>query len=254
MKLLFCSALVFLPLASNAQAPTAAPIPGEPHHHLKIDNEYVRAYYVEVPPHGETQLHQHDHDYVYIALGDSEVINAVVDKPEMHLTLKDGETHFTRGGFAHVARNLSDKPFRNVTIEVLKPQGEPHNLCEKVIDGPLAGCSSDFSKLPPNSPIIALAQAMRQTRLFETDEILMTSFSIALKENYSETGSRPAQLLIVGDKSELQVQRPGEPSMTLHAGDLLWLDAGKQWTIVTPGEHKVSRFFLIKFKDAVKTP
>jgi hypothetical protein len=42
--------------------------------------------------------------------------------------------------------------------------------------------------------------------------------------------------------------------MTLHAGDLLWLDAGKQWTIVTPGEHKVSRFFLIKFKDAVKTP
>jgi quercetin dioxygenase-like cupin family protein len=253
MKLLFCSALAFLSLALNSQAPTAAPIPGESHHHLKIDNEYVRAYYVEVPPHDETQLHQHDHDYVYITLGDSEVINAVVDKPEMHLALRDGETHFTRGGFAHVARNLSDKPFRNITIEVLKLQGEPHNVCERVVDGPLAGCSSDFSKLSPNSPLIALAQAMKQKRLFETDEIAMTSFSFALRQSYSESGSRPAQLLIVGDNSELQVQRSAEPSMMMHAGELLWLDAGKQWTIVTPGEQKVTQFFLIRFKDSVKT-
>jgi len=78
-------------------------VSGEPHHHLKIENEYVRVYYVEVAPHEATQLHQHDHDYLFVSLGPADVINAVRDKPEVHLVLKDGETHFTRGGFAHVA-------------------------------------------------------------------------------------------------------------------------------------------------------
>src|SRR6266852_2246766 len=119
----------FLSAALNAQAPEPAPlahgsVPGEPHHHVTIENAYLRAYYVEVAPHESTQLHQHDHDYIFVSLGPANVINAVRDKPEVHLVLKDGETHFTRGGFAHVARNLADTPFRNVTIELLKSQGE----------------------------------------------------------------------------------------------------------------------------------
>jgi len=61
--------------------------------------------------------------------------NAVRDKPEVHLQLKDGETHFTRGGFAHIASNLADTPFRNVTIELLKPQGEANNKCGNIIAG-----------------------------------------------------------------------------------------------------------------------
>src|SRR5215467_3543479 len=127
-------------LSLNAQAQEPVPLArgntsGEPHHHLKIENEYVRVYYVEVPPHENTQLHQHDHDYIYVSLGPSDVVNAIVDKPEIHLQLKDGETHFTRGGFAHVARNLADTPFHNITIELLKPQGEPKNVCAQVLLG-----------------------------------------------------------------------------------------------------------------------
>src|SRR5580704_10904561 len=119
----------------RAQAPEAhaAKLPGEPHHHLRIDNEFVRAYYVEVAPHDETQLHQHDHDYIYVSLGPADVVNAVFNRPEVHLFLKDGETRFTRGGFAHVARNLSDAPFRNITIELLNPSGEPRNLCALIV-------------------------------------------------------------------------------------------------------------------------
>ena len=79
--LLFCSAL-------KAQEPVPLAhgnVPGEPHHHLKIENEYVRVYYVEAPPHENTLLHQHDHDYIYISLGPSDVVNAIVNKPEIHL-------------------------------------------------------------------------------------------------------------------------------------------------------------------------
>src|SRR5207245_10564796 len=105
-----------------------------------------RAYYVEVPPNAETQLHRHDHDYLFVALGDSKVIIAVLGKPEVYLSLKDGETHFTPGGFAHVARNLSDTPFRNVTIELLHAQGEAHNECGFVIPDQGAGiCHPPFA-------------------------------------------------------------------------------------------------------------
>src|SRR6266849_4626374 len=138
MKIVSCLALLVLAFFVSAQAPEPSPlahgnVPGEPHHHLKIENEYVRVYYMEVPPHEDTQLHQHDHDYIYVSLGPADVVNAVRDKPEVHLVLKDGETHFTRGGFAHVARNLADTPFRNVTIELLHPQEEPRNVCGPVI-------------------------------------------------------------------------------------------------------------------------
>jgi len=187
--------------------------------------------------------------YLYVSLGSADVINAVQDKPEVHLVLADGQLGYSPGHFAHIARNLSDAPFNNVTIELLHPQGDVHNLCERVIDGPVKECSSDFSRLPPKSPLIALAQAISQKGLLETDEILVTSFSIALKQNYSESGSQPARLLIVDDNSDLQVERLGEVSKSLHAGEFLWLQAGKAWTIDTPGPHKLTRFLLIRFKD-----
>ena len=79
LNLLLCSGLLLLAFSLNAQTPAPlarGDVPGEPHHHLKIENTYVRAYYVEVPPHEETQLHQHDHDYVFVTLGDTDVINA----------------------------------------------------------------------------------------------------------------------------------------------------------------------------------
>src|SRR5712692_8158877 len=166
MKIVSCLALLVLAFFVSAQAPEPSPlahgnVPGEPHHHLKIENEYVRVYYVEVPPHEATQLHQHDHDYIYTSLGPADVVNAVRDKPEVHLVLKDGETHFTRGGFAHVARNLSDAPFRNVTIELLHPQGSVHNRCAPIVS------NESFAICEPST---ATDYAITQ---FETAEITL---------------------------------------------------------------------------------
>src|SRR4029077_7412428 len=122
------------------------------HHHLKIENEYARAYYVEVPPHEDTQLHQHDHDYLFVTLGATEVINAVLGKPEVKLALKDGEVRFTRGGFAHVARNLGANPLPNVTTDLLNPQDKPPNVCSQVISSdPVGICGAlvraDYKKI-----------------------------------------------------------------------------------------------------------
>jgi beta-alanine degradation protein BauB len=96
------------------------PIDKEPSHHLVFENEYVRVFSVEVAPHSETKYHQHDRDYVWVSLGDSDVESVRVGAAAVALQPKDGETQFTKGGFAHKAVNKSDKPFRNVTVELKK--------------------------------------------------------------------------------------------------------------------------------------
>lgn len=75
---------------------------------------------VEVPPHAATLLHRHRHDYIFVALGDAHILDEIEGKPPVDLKLKDGDTRFRSGNFAHVVKNLSDQPFRNVTIELLQ--------------------------------------------------------------------------------------------------------------------------------------
>jgi hypothetical protein len=253
MKPLLCSLLLLFLFAFSpgAQSPVAVPVANEPHHHLVLENDYVRVFRVSVPAHEATLLHQHDLPYVYVSLGPADVVNAVAGKPEARLVMTDGQVGYSRGGFAHIVRTDAGSTFDNVTIELLRPQGEPRNLCEKIVEGPVNECRSlGSNNLPQDSPLRALAQAMVQKQLFETGEIVVTSFSRALNEHYTESGPQPARLLVVENDSELQVEMPGEPSRPLHGGEVLWLEAGKKWTIVTPGQHKVTRFLLVQFKGS----
>src|SRR5215467_3444478 len=92
------------------QSASEVEITAEPHHHLSLENEYVRVFKVEVSPHTATLMHRHRHDYLFVTLGDSHVSNEVEGKAPVDLRLPDGETHFSAGNFAHIARNLSDQP------------------------------------------------------------------------------------------------------------------------------------------------
>jgi quercetin dioxygenase-like cupin family protein len=255
MKRRFLVITLFYCASLPAQAPEPVPLahgntPGEPHHHLRIENEYVRVYYVEVPPHENTQLHQHDHDYLFVTLGDSDVINAVRDKPEVHLVLKDGETHFTRGGFAHVARNLADTPFRNVTIELLKPQGVPHNRCAKIIDGPLGNC--------PNAGETRNAIALRTMNvpvpMLETDELLVEAHLVKPDGTaWTKAGPEPARLLVSLNNVKLKVGSSDQMWKDMHPGDDIWIYPGAQLSVTNLSEDTDARFLILTFKDGATT-
>ena len=103
-----------------AQTATEVEITSEPSHHLALENEYLRVFQVEVAPHTATLMHRHRHDYVFVTLGDAHISNEVEGKPPVDVRLTDGDARFTSGNFAHVARNLSDRPFRHVTIELMQ--------------------------------------------------------------------------------------------------------------------------------------
>jgi len=212
-------------------------VSGEPHHHLKIENEYVRVYYVEVAPHEATQLHQHDHDYLFVSLGPADVINAVRDKPEVHLVLKDGETHFTRGGFAHVARNLSDVPFRNITIELLKPQGEAHNECGFVILGQGAAICD-----PP------LAQDWTDTQ-FETAEARLDLIWLFRSGKHKENSSKLAFLVVGLGGPHVTINAKGKSPKTLREGEMEWFDLGSDVQFSCEG-CGMAQFLKLTFKDS----
>src|SRR6267143_6352262 len=140
MKRIFLVLPLLFSASLPAQAPVSVPIAKEPHHHLVLENDYVRVFRVSLPAHDATLLHQHDVPYLYISLGPADVINAVQGRPEAHLVMADGQLGYSPGHFAHIARTDAGSTFDNVTIELLKPQGTPRNRCAKIVDGPLNNC------------------------------------------------------------------------------------------------------------------
>lgn len=113
----------FLLLAATlltAQSVQDVEITQEPHHKLVLANDEVRVFDVEIPPHGETLMHWHRHDYLLVMLDAGDVVNTVEGKEPVKVSLADGEVRFMTGNFAHVFRNLAGEPSRNVTIEIVQ--------------------------------------------------------------------------------------------------------------------------------------
>ncbi len=219
----------------------AVTVTREPHHHLKIENSYVRVFYVEVAPHENTLLHEHVVDYLFTSLGPADVTNAVLGKPDAHLVLKDTEMHFTRGGFAHVARNLSDQPFRNVTIELLRPQGQARNRCEKVFAAAELGLCL----------VETHANSYTRSPWFDTDEISVEYIELQPHAVLQDPGV-PAmpRLLVALDQAQLRLESAGKPAAQLSAGGLLWLPRGTLQKFSNGSEHP-SKYLLILFKDGL---
>jgi hypothetical protein len=223
MKRLLSSALLLLAFAANTQAPTPVPLKGEPHHHLVFENEYVRVFRVSIPGHDATLLHQHDVPYLYISRGPADVINAVLGKPEVHLTMTDGQVGYSPGHFAHIARTDAGLVFNNVTIELLKPQGEPRNICAQVAPAAAQGhCPKSFAL--PREP-------MYSEPLFVTPE---TAVGLVHLDPSTETVSTTPQLgtlIVMLSESKIQIEIKGAPVQKLTSGDVLWIMAGASETL-----------------------
>jgi hypothetical protein len=101
------------------QTATEVEITAEPHHHLVFENAQIRAFYVDLAPHTDTLMHWHRHDYIFVMLGATQIINAVEGKDPVTAKLQDAQAGFTSGPFAHIVHN-QDQPFRNLTIELLQ--------------------------------------------------------------------------------------------------------------------------------------
>jgi hypothetical protein len=239
LRSIWLLSIALLCSASNLQtpaAPTAVPLATEPHHQLVLENSYVRVYRVSIPAHDATLLHQHDLPYVSVSLGPADFVNAVTGKPEAHVVLADGQIGYSRGGFAHIARTDSGVVFNNVTIELLKPQGEPQNLCAKVVPAsPLASSCPDAAPAPKKE-----TSSVPQ---FKTDEITAQLDSYGPGAQPIEIAARVPTLLVIATGSEIQKAGAAIQKESLSAGSAIWLPAasktsfsnhsGKPWTVLS---------------------
>jgi hypothetical protein len=236
--------LILTMLAAQATAPEVE-ITAEPHHHLTFENKSVRVFNVEVDPHSETLMHWHRHDYIYVTLGATEIVNAVKDKPPATVKLQDGETRFSPATFAHIAVNPTDHPFRNVTIEIL----EDESLRNSAAQG---NVKWDASKNEDRG--LDILHGGTREILFVKDGIRASEFELQ-PGGVAPGGSLMHSLLLVA-VTDLDIftkdprnQGPPEPDPTpIHfkSGDSKWFPGNYSHRITNTGSNP-AKFVTLEF-------
>jgi quercetin dioxygenase-like cupin family protein len=215
-----------------AQTAGEVEITAEPAHHLALENAYVRIFKVDVPPHGQTLMHRHRHDYVFVTLGATRLENQVAGRPPATLALQDGETRFIPGDFSHLVKNLSDSPFRNVTIELLQDE--------------------QARKSPPpkwdEERGLHVLQGGTQDILFVKDGVRVSDVELqpgGVVPRHRHSG--PHLVVAVSDlylRSDVVGRGPTAAKLT--SGDIAWVKGGFTHTLTNVGEQK-AKFITLEF-------
>ena len=224
---LFCLSLN----SARAEAPVVE-ITAEPAHHLALENEQVRVFQVEVAPQASTLMHRHSHDYLFVTLGDAHVSNEVQGKAPAELKLADGETRFSAGDFAHVARNLADRPFRNVTVELMQD--------EKLRQAPSPWPEAEGEREFPGG---------RSKVLFVRDGARVSQVELqpggALPSHHHDG---PHLMVAVSDlEVRSDVEGQGPMPGKFKSGDVKWLPGGYTHTLTNTGKSP-ARLVTVEFK------
>src|SRR5271170_7759886 len=212
--------LFLLPPFLAAQTTTEVELTAEPSHHLAVDNEYVRVFKVEVAPHASTLMHRHRHDYFFVTIGDAHVSNEVEGKSPVDLKLSDGEARFTAGNFAHIARNLSDQPFRNVTIELMQD--------EKLRQTPSHWAEDSGEKTFPGG---------RSKILFVKDGVRVSEVDLESGATVPSHHHDAPHLMVAVSDLDIRSDVDGMGPMRgkFKAGDVKWLPGGYTHTLTNVG-------------------
>ncbi len=227
----------------TAQSQQPVEITAEPHHHQTFANAQVRVFSVELPPHAETLMHWHRHDYIYVTLGDSEVVNTVQGKEPVTVKLQDGQTGFLSGNVAHVARNVRDQPFRNVDVEFLQD--------DKVRHAPAHWDAAH----PEDDRGLDILHGGTKEILFVKDGVRVSEIDLepdGVMPSIPRSG--PVLLVAINDLDLFtndprthggHEPNPAAPSH-LGSGNTLWLPNGFQRPIINAGHHP-AKFITLEF-------
>ncbi len=222
--------VVLLTIFSLAQGDREAEITAEPHHHLVLQNQYVRVFKVEVAPQEQILVHRHRYDYVFVTLGASEIENAVVGKAPAVLKLQDGDTRFLQGNFSHSVKDLAKTPFRNVTVELLQDEKtrKPSKWDEERGLHILEGGTQDI--------------------LFVKDGVRVSDIQLQPGGSIPKHRHAGPHLVVSLTDYELRSDVVGKGSKTMQqkAGDVSWVP-GSYTHVLTNSGKQPARFITLEF-------
>lgn len=215
------AAMCLLPLPLFAQGPDVITMDQEPHHHLALQNDYVKVFNVEVSPGDSIVLHRHDQDTIAIAIGDQEVTVGIPGKPDVHQKNADAQVRLQRGGYVHSTHVDGDTPYHTVAVELLHPQTNFHNVCAVILPGQPLICPEPAAKHPSSfisQPLLGSEQTrVRLVRVFPHQSMNLAA--------YSASQDAP-QLILALDAASISFGSSKEPEKALRQGDFVWFDAG----------------------------
>ena len=238
------AAVCLLPLPLIAQAPDTThdviTMDQEPHHHLALQNDFVKVFKVEVAPGDSIILHRHDQDTIAIAVGDQEVTVGIPGKPDVHQKNADAQVRLQRGGYVHSTRVDGKTLYHTVAVELLHPQTNFHNLCVEVLPGQPLNCP----EIPPKPSAPFNSQLLLESR--QTRARLVT---VHPHQAMPLVGFPASQLVVALDTATISVGPSKESGEALHPGDFVWID-GSHRRIYQNQNEKETRFIQIIFPPA----
>ena len=102
-------------------------IADEPHHHLEIDNEWVRAYAVQIESRQHTLCHLHPWPYLMYVAGEADIISTPRGSEAEEQRFSPDYCDLHPAGLEHVVQNLHTEPFRAMIFEVLPAAEKLHH-------------------------------------------------------------------------------------------------------------------------------
>ncbi len=223
--------------ATQAAAQAVAPIieiTAEPNHHLLLENQYVRVFKVELAPHAAMILHHHRHDYFFVSIGPSEIENDVAGKPPALRKFQDGETFFVPGNFAHTAKNLSDRPFQVIAVELMQ---------------------NDQAHLSPNRNVkgddergLHILNGGTEDILFVKDNVRVTDLQLNPGGVLPKHHHAGPQLVVAVTDLDLRSEMAGKgaSAIRLKTGEVVWTRDALTRTLTNAGRQK-ARLITLEF-------
>jgi quercetin dioxygenase-like cupin family protein len=195
-------------------------VTSEPSHHLVLENQFVRVFDVTVAPKSTT-------------LGDADLVNARTGEKPVPLTLKDGEVRFTKGNFSHAATNQGDRPFHNITIELLKPATNV-KVCTASCDG--------------SPPCVSAGKGCPSVeRRITSDQWTVSFVTLPPSSRVDKHTHSLAHMAVAVSDLNLTVQEGTSSSEIRRSpGGLDWAPAGTTHTVVNAGTS-AARMVTIDF-------
>ena len=218
---------------AGAQQKPIITISSEPHHHLILRNAYVRVFQVKAEPGQTVLLHRHEVDAISIMNADAETTVHAPGKPDVHSLLKDGQIRLQPMGYVH-STEIGSKPYRNVTVELLRPQTNEQNLCADVMAGAPQHC-------PPAEPDERRAAVPQ----FQTDQTTITLIRLPAQRQITIADSAAPELIVALDdapiacKAGANIRGAKTVKLLRHRGDVAWLEReGPQRFLSNPGDKE----------------
>ena len=164
----------------------------------------------------------------------------------------DGSVHFTRGGFAHLARVDGPAAFQNVTIELPQAQTNPRNLCAAVLADQPVDCTAARTRAD------AMFSGGDVLPEFETDQVRVTLITLAPHTRLELARHAHAPLLVAVDDAPGSfpitcpvVDQPKGFALLARSGNTYRLTGTARCSVQNPTKSAV-RFLAIEMPPAAR--